>query len=613
MSIPLKIIYISELILVFAMVFRFVPQEFSYLILILLSVGIVKMNMLDSLKLFILSVPFFVALPPNAISDSMSIWRVLIVVLFFKMAWEKHNNCYSEFNSKSINDKGSVYLQFAKHCFGEFRNISCKIRKILNQVQNNKIVQNIRVAQGNKRQAQNENLFQDEKFVRREDIAQNIINNKLFLYTILFFVVALISLLYAESVGMGVKKILFLGNIILLFPIVRFSIKKEEDFIQILQYIFYTSAIIILIGYFQFILTFFIPLYSFWQFWAGNVIKALYGQNLSDLLSFSNTWFSYYRNLPPTLRMFSVMPDSHSFAMFTVISIPVLLALLFYYENGKKRFLSLALILYFMAIAFSGSRGSWVGSIFALLAAGILMQSYKLSSSHFKIRTLKNITSKLLKNKFINNESYFLKTLRNIRQKKNSNNFIMTSVLLFLFLMPISFLFLGKNQQVQSYLSGQGISIEKSDIFERAKSISDFSEISNKGRFEIWSETVFFVAKHPIAGAGFGNFPTVLNENFENAKRGSSAHNIYLDILAELGILGLIVFLLIIFEILKKSYFLYFQTEKKYLKIFAGSFFVYFSWMFGYGFFDVVFFNDKVLIFVVIITSLLYCISNQKR
>ena len=76
---------------------------------------------------------------------------------------------------------------------------------------------------------------------------------------------------------------------------------------------------------------------------------------------------------------------------------------------------------------------------------------YKLSSSHFKIRTLKNITSKLLKNKFINNESYFLKTLRNIRQKKNSNNFIMTSVLLFLFLMPISFLFLGKNQQVQSW------------------------------------------------------------------------------------------------------------------------------------------------------------------
>ncbi|MCK5413433.1 MAG: O-antigen ligase family protein [Candidatus Pacebacteria bacterium] len=589
MSIILKTIFISELVLAFAMVLGIVPQEFSYLILILLSVSFVKMSMLDSLKLFILSIPFFVALPPNAISDSMSIWRVLIVILFCKFIWEKHKNCHSELISESVSDKNLIHFKLLRQNIKEIINIGDYKKKILKQVRG------------------------DKTKYQSFGIIKSVIKNKLFLYTVIFFTIAIISLLYAPSFGMGVKKILFLGNIILLFPVIRFAIKEEENFVQILQYIFYTSFIVVLIGYFQFISTFFVPLYTFWQFWAGNVIQALYGQNLSDLLSFSNTWFSYYRNLPPTLRMFSVMPDSHSFALFVVVSIPVLLALLFFYKNGRKRFLSLVLIFFFMAISFSGSRGAWVGSIFALFSAVLLAHPSILSSLHFQNRNLKKFRLKYLKNKLINNESYFLKILRNIKHKKNSNNFIITPVLLFLFLMPISFLFLSKNQQAQSYMSGQGISIEKSDIFERAKSISDFSEISNKGRFQIWNETLVFVRKHPFSGAGFGNFPSVLGENFANAKRGSSAHNIYLDILAELGIFGLVIFLLIIFEILKKAYSLYFRIEKKYLKIFVGSFFVYFSWMFGYGLFDVVLFNDKVLIFVVIMTSLLYCIENEKK
>ena len=382
---------------------------------------------------------------------------------------------------------------------------------------------------------------------------------------------------------------------------------------QILRYIFYATSVIVLIGYFQFISTFFVPLHTFWQFWAGNVIKTLYGQNLSDLLSFSNTWFSYYKSLPPTLRMFSVMPDSHSFAMFIVISIPALLALLFYYGNIKKRFFSLSLILFFMAIVFSGSRGSWVGSFFALFAAGLLIYPRIVHSMYCQKQNHKKNNLRALKDKLINNESYFLKIIGNINHKKDARKIIMISVLLFLFLMPISFLFLGKNQQMQSYISGQGISIEKSDLFERAKSISDFSEISNKGRFQIWSETLVFVQKNLFTGVGFGNFPFVLGEDISNVKRGSSAHNIYLDILSEMGIFGLAIFSLIIFEILRTAYSLYFQIERKHLKIFVGSFFVYFSWIFGYGLFDVVLFNDKVLMLVVIMTSLLYCVKSKAR
>ncbi len=107
----LKTIFLSEFILVFAMAIGIAPQEFSYLILVLLVASFVKLNMLDSLKLFILSIPFFVALPANAFSDSMSIWRVLIIALFLKAGWEKESWLHS---SEKLWNRCARLLDYAK-------------------------------------------------------------------------------------------------------------------------------------------------------------------------------------------------------------------------------------------------------------------------------------------------------------------------------------------------------------------------------------------------------------------------------------------------------------------------------------------------------------------
>jgi len=585
----IKSILLSEIILVLAMIIGIAPQEFSYLILALLIISFIKLSLLDSLKLFILSIPFFVALPANAFSDSMSVWRVLIVVLFLRVGWEKYKfyysnkSCHPEFISGSAGNKSLAYFRFIRQSIKRISISGGNIRKILKQVQDDKIEFNGSY-------------------------------NKLFLLIILFFTIALLSLIFAQSPGAGIKKMLFFANIFFLFPVVTYAIKKESDLKEILKAVFCASVIIVSIGYFQFLSTFIITLSQFWDFWTNNVIKAFYGQNLSQLLSYSNTWFSYYDALPPTLRMFSVMPDSHSFAMLVIISMPVVLSFLFYYKQEKqKKYLSIILILFLLSIYLSGSRGAWVGSVFALMAGVYLFiassEKEKNNSKLKKIRFLILEFIRLLKSKVGFKES----------AENNSKHYaklIAFSVILFFVLMPASSLVLRQNQETQIIRSDINLSAEERDklsMFERAFSIYDFSETSNMGRLQIWRETLFSIGSRPFLGVGFGNFNYVLDQNESALKKGSSAHSIYLDIASEVGIYGFMVFLFLIAFILESSYNLYFKLQKKYLKIFAGSFFIYFSWVCAYSIFDVVIFNDKVLIIIVIMIGLLYSLNRTDQ
>ncbi len=521
----IRTIYLSELFIVLLMAIGIIPMEFSYMILILLSISFLKMNMLDSLKLFILSIPFFVAFPSNIFSDSMSVWRIFIIILAVKAGYE-------------------IFIKKQKENRMNF---------ILNKLKNIKPRKN------------------------RYD--------KLLILFLLFILVNAVSLFFAQHIGSGIKKILFFSNVVLLFPIVTYCVNNEEDAISILKHILYMAVMVVFIGYLQFISTFFIPLYEFWQFWAHNVIRIFYGENLSELLSYSNTWFSYYDNVLPTLRMFSVFPDSHSFSLFVLILIPVIISLSFLYKE-KRNFIFL-LILFLLAIYFSGSRGVWLSSVFALISALFILNYEKEKEN--KIR------------------KYILRLFK-IPDKKINTFIIIYSVLAFFALIPVSNYILVKNQEAQLLKAGGGGEQygKENALFKRALSITDLSETSNKNRIQIMTAALVSIAKHPIFGIGAGNVPLALDEKISDSKKGSSAHNIYLDIAVETGVAGLIVFILLIIEIMKTAYKFFHKLEKRYAKIFAGSFFVYFSWVMFYGLFDVVIFNDKVLMIVVILISILY-------
>ncbi len=471
------------------------PREAILIITGLLIFYFIFSKIEDSLILFIISIPLFVALPIEGY-DSMANWRILLTVLF--LVWL----------SKKIS----------------FKNKLSKIKTIVKGVLW---------------------LKKLRKF-------------KLFKWTCLFLLIGALSLFVAVDIFAGVKKILFLINIFLLFVVVKDLAKNKKIKQKIIKAGAVSGGISLIFGYSQLASVFFSPLHSFWQWWASNVIPVFYGNNLARLLAKSNTWFSYYQDSPPTLRMFSIFPDSHSFALFTIIGL-IFLSYLLIYKN--KKIFWIPIVLSFLSLVFCGSRGVWVSSVIPL---GIIVVL-------FIYAFFKNKKHSLL----IHNKLFLVRVFIGF-------------LLIFLISFPTSSLILSASQNTNN----GGLA------FKRAKSIADLEEISVKSRMGIWKKSFTSILKNPILGVGIGNFPVVLNEDISTAKKGASAHNLYLDVTSEMGFLGLIILLLIFWQIFKKSI--------KANNIFGYVLAFFFAWIAIYALFDVVLLNDKVLLFFMVALGALY-------
>jgi len=497
------VILLTELVAVFLMVFNILPREASFFVIGLLFFYFIFSPLEDSLWVFIVSIPLFVALPITENFDTMASWRILLVILFLVLFF-----------------KQGISISLIKNKFGKWR---------LKEQKNYKHYQ-MEYLKG------------------------------------IFLLIAVISLFVADDLFIGIKKILFLVNIFLLYIIIRNVVHRNKKALpKIINAMKVAIGLVLGAGFLQLIMVFFMNLHKFWYLWDRNVISVFYGMDLSNLLSYSNTWFSYYSYQLPTLRMFSIFPDSHSFAFFCILAIPFFLTAIFIRKKNTKKktiFLYLALICCLLAILFSGSRGAWVSAFGVFLIC------------------------------------LFLITKKQIQ-------LVLGCFIIFFLLFPIASAILFMPQ----YIELGRESLSNVSLFERAKSIMDFVETSIKGRLEIWRRTTDSIIIRPLLGVGIGNFPSILNEDLSFSKRGSSAHNLYLDFAAEIGIFGLFVLLAIFWKILKRSWYFFtkkIQSNNSYLNIWVGFFIIAFLWILGYSLFDVVLLNDKVLLFFVANIAILY-------
>jgi exopolysaccharide production protein ExoQ len=85
------------------------------------------------------------------------------------------------------------------------------------------------------------------------------------------------------------------------------------------------------------------------------------------------------------------------------------------------------------------------------------------------------------------------------------------------------------------------------------------------GRTDLWYIAMKFIAAAPILGYGYGAFWTgegSIGEKFilQASWEAPHAHNGYIDLTLEIGVFGLIIFILMLFYIIKRSLTLYFKT-----------------------------------------------------
>ncbi len=441
----LNLIYFICVSITTLIIFGFLPREASFFVLLLYCLFIVFYPAGYGASLVIRSIPFFIALPLTDSFDNFNTWRVVIFLLFLKWGLEKGR--ILSFLPNILN------LEYWKEVFR----------------------------------------------VRRLEVWGG-----------LFLIFSALSIFVGVNYEGGILRVIYLVNIALLFVIIRSLVSEDENISKRFFKDFVIGvALAVVFGYIQFLMSYFTDAGTFHYWWGAEVSLAQYGAEWSNIvLNSGNTWLSYAGETL-RLRMFSVFPDTHSFPMFVIMSLPSMFALYFLNKSNKK--IPRANILYVVALAFlylalilSGTRGIWLSVLFTLVLAVF----------------------------------FYLRAVEGRRYAR----YILLSFLVFVLMF---FVYFG----ISSFRQFQDTEFTTSASIERFQSIIDIGETSNSGRIYIWKKSINYIKREPIWGVGVANFPLILQEPLTASLAGSSAHNLYLHIAATTGIPSLIFALLFLYEL----------------------------------------------------------------
>lgn len=511
----LNIIFAIGTTLVILVALGFVPREVAFVVAALYASYILWSPITSGAELFVRSIPFFIALPITNSFDNFNMWRVLLALLFLKWLITNHRWFSLWAPLRSINGT-KAWIQ----------------------------------------------------------------KNRLETFGLLYFALAALTIVVAPDTASAVKRLVYFANAAMLFIVLRSIIAEDiKRAIPLIRGFALSGILAVLLGYVQFFAAYFTPAWIFHYWWGQVVSVNMFGTNWGDIVTnFGNTWFSYSGSTL-RLRMFSIFPDSHSFPMYVIMTLPALLAAFILSKKilwplidrplnrryarqvlGKKYvwagILGLALIM--LALILSGTRGIWVSVLGTFGAFGLLW--------------------------FTRNGRRALAPL-------------LVVVVLFTLMFPVYF-------GILSFPHFQDTQFTTSASFERFRSIFDFGETSNQGRIYIWGKTLSYIKQSPMWGIGIGNYPFILSEPSSASRAGASAHNLYLHIASTVGLVGLTVFLLFLFELTRRSV-QYIRTSTQPLfRFYIGAMLFSLAWIAAYSMTDAALFDGRALLGFMVMTGI---------
>ena len=402
--------------------------------------------------------------------------------------------------------------------------------------------------------------------------------SSILLIVILLF--AILSITQAENYLLAVKRGLYFINLSLIGIVAYDLFNKKEQFREnIIKNLAIPTIIVAMVGLAQVVSTYFVDIYQFMALWGEGIQCRQFGAEWCNIaVRVGNTWLAYFGD-QLSLRVFSLFPDSHSFPIFLLLGLPSVFVValkklspekfinsqsIFKTASVNKTVILIPVI--FLAAILSGTRGIWAagaGTLFVVLFLVFLLKKYGHASQQ-KIFT-----------------------------------YLSSYLILFFLLFTVAFPIFASPQ----FLVSKGNSLI---LRNRIKSIIDFGETSNSQRIEIWKKSLVSIVKHPLLGVGIGNFPVVLKQDLRLAKAGSSAHNLYLQIAAEMGIPALFLSLCFFWLLIKNAYQNFIESRNQTFIIYNATALIFIPWVLLYLLTDAAIFDERAfLIFVITAAAVL--------
>jgi len=359
----------------------------------------------------------------------------------------------------------------------------------------------------------------------------------------LFLILAGFSLIKAENVFWGLRKIIFFLSI---FPLYFLVVALVNSWFKIRKVIFVLvggSSLIALIGLIQFLTPFVFGLNKVYEFWTWHIVPIFSGLNHGALIMAYPSWLVNVSG-HIILRAFSLFSDPHMLSFYLGLVLPLGIALSL--KIPKKILLFIVHCSLFIVLLLTFTRGAYLAVIVTFLVLAGLFWRY-------------------------------------LKAKKTA---------LFLCLSLLIFIIPGTPISDRFYLS------------------FNLEEGSNIGRLEMWQQAGQVGLEHPWQGVGLGNYSLLVDSDL-GYRNPITAHNLYLDIFSEMGILGLIVWLILIlgtiwqlFWQMKRA-----DLEQKYLYLGLIGSLVYFS---IHSFFETAIYQPSILALLMIILGLSTILCSKK-